>query len=58
LIELVFANAQIRSFHREQRRRQLNVMAELREQIGAPRQRREDHAILLLRWSAARRLGA
>jgi AcrR family transcriptional regulator len=47
LIELVFADLQIRRFYRDQRRRQLNLMAALREQIGAPRQRREDDAILL-----------
>jgi AcrR family transcriptional regulator len=47
LIELVFADPQIRRFYRDQRRRQLNLMAALREQIGAPRQRREDDAILL-----------
>ena len=47
LIGLVFADAKIRSFYREQRRRQLNVMAKLRRQIGAPQHRREEDAILL-----------
>src|SRR5262249_7603219 len=47
LIELVFTDAKIRRFYRDQRRRQLNVMAKLREEIGAPQHRREDDAILL-----------
>jgi AcrR family transcriptional regulator len=47
LIELVFADPQIRRFYRDQRRRQLNVMARLREEIGAPAHRRENDAILL-----------
>ena len=47
LLELVFADPQIRRFYRDQRRRQLNTMAKLREQIGAPRHAREDDAILL-----------
>ncbi len=47
LIELVYTDPQIRRFYRDQRRRQLNVMAQLREGIGARRNTREDDAILL-----------
>ena len=44
LLELVFADAEVRRFYR-QRRRRLDMMAELRAKIGAPRRRREDDAI-------------
>ena len=47
LIELVYTDTQIRRFYRDQRRRQLNVMAQLRKEIGARRNTREDDAILL-----------
>jgi AcrR family transcriptional regulator len=47
LIELVFTDPHIRRFYRDQRRRQLDLMAKLREQIGAPPRCREDDAILL-----------
>ena len=46
LLELVFADAEVMRFYR-QRRRQLDMMAELRAKIGAPRRRREDSAIHL-----------
>ena len=47
LIELVFTDAKVRRFYRDQRRRQLDLMAQLRTRIGARRHRREDDAILL-----------
>ena len=47
LLELVFADAEVRRFYRKQRRRQLDLMAELRARIGAPPRRREDDAIHL-----------
>jgi AcrR family transcriptional regulator len=47
LIGLVFTDPETRRFYRDQRRRQLNLMAKLRQQIGARRHRREDDAILL-----------
>jgi|SRR5208283_3034703 len=47
LLELVFTDSEVRRFYRKQRRRQLDVMAELRAKIGAPPGRREDDAIHL-----------
>jgi AcrR family transcriptional regulator len=47
LLELVFADAEVRRFYRRQRRRQLDVMGELRARTGAPPRRREDDAIHL-----------
>jgi hypothetical protein len=47
LLELVFKDAEVRRFYRQQRRRQLDMMAGLRAKIGAPRRRREDDAIHL-----------
>jgi AcrR family transcriptional regulator len=41
LMELVFTDAKVRRFYREQRKRQLDLMATIRSRIGAPRQRRE-----------------
>lgn len=43
LLELVFSDAVVRRFYREQRRRQLDVMRNLRAKLGAlPRSREED----------------
>ena len=47
LLELVFADAEVRRFYRKQRRRQLDLMRQLRASIGAPPRRREDDAIHL-----------
>jgi AcrR family transcriptional regulator len=47
LMTLVFADPHIRRFYRQQRRRQLKIMANLRKEIGARPHRREDEAILL-----------
>jgi AcrR family transcriptional regulator len=47
LLELVFSDAEVRRFYRRQRRRQLDVMRELRAKIGSPVRRREDDAIHL-----------
>src|ERR1700736_2945244 len=47
LMELVFTDAKVRRFYRDQRRQQLDLMARIRSKIGAPRHRREDHAIHL-----------
>jgi AcrR family transcriptional regulator len=48
LLELVFTDAQVRRFYRSQRKRQLDIMAGIRREIGAsPRRRREDDAIHL-----------
>jgi AcrR family transcriptional regulator len=47
LLELVFTDAEVKRFYRKQRRRQLDVMAELRTKISAPPRRREDDAIHL-----------
>jgi AcrR family transcriptional regulator len=47
LMELVFTDAKVRRFYREQRKRQLDLMATIRSRIGAPRQRREEDAIHL-----------
>ena len=47
LLELVFADADVRRFYRKQRRRQLDVMAKLRAGIGAAPRQREDDAIHL-----------
>ena len=47
LLELVFTDAEVRRFYREQRRRQLDVMNELRIRIGAKRRPREWDAVHL-----------
>ena len=47
LIELVFTDEEVRRFYRSQRRRQLDVIAQLRHRLGLPPGRREDDAILL-----------
>jgi hypothetical protein len=47
LRELVFSDAQVRRFYRAQRRRQLDMMRELRASSGAPARSREDDAIHL-----------
>src|SRR5450755_4627841 len=47
LMELVFTDAKVKRFYREQRKRQLDLMATIRSRIGAPRQRREEDAIHL-----------
>jgi AcrR family transcriptional regulator len=47
LLELVFSDAEVRRFYRRQRRRQLDVMRELRARIGSPPRSREDDAIHL-----------
>ena len=47
LIELVFTDEEVRRFYRSQRRRQLDVIAQLRHRLGIPPGRREDDAILL-----------
>ena len=47
LIELVFTDEEVRRFYRSQRRRQLDVIAQLRRRLGIPPGRREDDAILL-----------
>jgi len=47
LLELILADAGVRRFYRKQRRRQLDLMAELRANIGAPPRTREEDAIHL-----------
>jgi AcrR family transcriptional regulator len=47
LLELVLADACVRRFYRKQRRRQLDLMAELRANIGTPPRTREEDAIHL-----------
>jgi AcrR family transcriptional regulator len=47
LMELVFTDAKVKRFYRDQRRRQLDLMARIRSEIGAPRHQREDDAIHL-----------
>lgn len=47
LLELVFADSEARRFYRQQRRRQLDIIAGLRAKFEAPRRRREDDAIHL-----------
>jgi AcrR family transcriptional regulator len=47
LLELVLADAGVRRFYRKQRRRQLDFMAKLRANIGAPPRTREEDAIHL-----------
>ncbi|MGH9822021.1 MAG: TetR/AcrR family transcriptional regulator [Blastocatellia bacterium] len=47
LIELVFTDPEVRRFYRDQRRRQLDVMAEIRGVRGGRRHRREADAVLL-----------
>jgi AcrR family transcriptional regulator len=47
LIELVFTDEEVRRFYRSQRRRQLDVIAQLRHRLGIPAGRREDDAIHL-----------
>ena len=47
LIELVFTDAKVRRFYRDQRRRQLDIMAELRGRIGTKPRPREWDAVHL-----------
>jgi AcrR family transcriptional regulator len=47
LMELVFTDMEVRQFYRNQRRRQLDVIAQLRQRLGIPAGRREDDAIHL-----------
>jgi AcrR family transcriptional regulator len=47
LLELVFTDPLVRRFYRQQRRRQLDVMATLRARISAPPHSREEDAIHL-----------
>jgi AcrR family transcriptional regulator len=47
LLVLVFTDADVRRFYREQRRRQLDMMAGIRASIGAPHRTREEDAIHL-----------
>jgi AcrR family transcriptional regulator len=47
LLELVFTDPHVRRFYRQQRRRQLDVMAGLRARIAAPAHSREEDAIHL-----------
>ena len=47
LLELVFTDAVVRRFYRQQRRRQLDLMAKIRARMGAAAHRREEDAILL-----------
>ncbi len=47
LIELVFTDEEVRRFYRSQRRRQLDVIAQLRRRLGIRPGRREDDAIHL-----------
>jgi AcrR family transcriptional regulator len=47
LLELVFTDDEVRRFYRKQRRRQLDLMAELRAKIGTEPRRREDDAVHL-----------
>ncbi|HMH15427.1 MAG TPA: TetR/AcrR family transcriptional regulator [Edaphobacter sp.] len=45
LLELVFADAVVRRFYREQRRRQLDLMAQLRTSMNTRHQSREQDAV-------------
>jgi AcrR family transcriptional regulator len=47
LLELVFTDAKVRRFYRNQRKGQLDLMARIRREIRAPHRRREDDAIHL-----------
>jgi AcrR family transcriptional regulator len=47
LLELVFIDPKVRRFYRDQRRRQLDLMAKIRRKRGTPVRRREDDAIHL-----------
>jgi AcrR family transcriptional regulator len=47
LFELVFTDPHVRRFYRQQRRRQLDVMATLRSRVSAPPRTREEDAIHL-----------
>lgn len=47
LLELVFTDDEVRRFYRKQRKRQLDLMAELRAKIGTRPRRPEDGAIHL-----------
>jgi AcrR family transcriptional regulator len=47
LMELVFTDAEVRRFYRSQRRRQLDVIAEIRRRLGIPEGQREHDAIHL-----------
>ena len=47
LLELVFADPVVRRFYRDQRRRQLDLMAQLRAKLNTKRQSREEDAIYI-----------
>lgn len=47
LVELVFADAEVRKFYRAQRRRQLELMARIHEGRGGAQHSREKNAMLL-----------
>jgi AcrR family transcriptional regulator len=47
LLELVFADVVVRRFYRDQRRRQLDLMAQLRARMNTRRQSREEDAIYI-----------
>ena len=47
LMELVFTDTKVRRFYRSQRRKQLNVIAKIRQRLGIAAARREDDAIHL-----------
>jgi AcrR family transcriptional regulator len=47
LMELVFTDAEVRRFYRSQRRRQLDLIAQIRQRLEIPARRREDDAIHL-----------
>ena len=46
-MELVFTDEEVQRFYQSQRRRQLDVIAQLRRLVGIPAGRREDDAIHL-----------
>jgi AcrR family transcriptional regulator len=52
LMELVFSDPEVRKFFRKQRRRQLELIAELRTRFALPAQTSEQDAILL--WTTER----
>jgi AcrR family transcriptional regulator len=47
LLELVFTDPEVRRFYRSQRRRQLDIIAELRSKRGLEQRTREDYALHL-----------
>jgi len=51
-MELVFTDAKVRRFYREQRRRQLDLMASIRSKIGGPRHAEKRTRSTYSPWSA------